>query len=91
MRTRIVAFRTGETAAPHRFVSRRTTDFVFQPYINPSDQLSFEESFKTCSTGHDKTLAAMRIADSRRQAVKKCMADGNLSHVALSKALADYM
>lgn len=30
------------------------------PGINPSDQLSFEKSFKTCSSSHKDTIAAMR-------------------------------
>jgi hypothetical protein len=36
-------------------------------------------------------LAAIRQADDRRQEIKKNMADGKLSHAALTKALQEYM
>jgi hypothetical protein len=62
-----------------------------QPYINPSDQLKFDASFKTCAAGHKSTLAAIREADGRRQEIKKNMADGKLNHAALSKAVQEYM
>jgi hypothetical protein len=65
--------------------------FSKQPYINPSDHLKFDASFKTCAGGHTSTLAAIRQADDRRQEIKKNMADGKLSHAALSKALQEYM
>ena len=59
--------------------------------MNPSDQLSFEESFKSCSASHRSTVGAMQSADSRRVEIKKLMADGKLSHAALSEALKEYM
>jgi hypothetical protein len=75
----------------HFLAHHRPTLFFQQPYINPSDQLKFDASFKTCAAGHKSTLAVIREADDRRQEIKKNMADGKLSHAALSKALQEYM
>ncbi|EJK62307.1 hypothetical protein THAOC_17084 [Thalassiosira oceanica] len=61
------------------------------PYINPNDQLSFEESFKSVSCDHATTTKVLQQADNRRHDVKKLMADGKLCHSELSKALIDYL
>lgn len=83
-----------ESAAPHPDSILRLASAVHRfsiPYINPEDQLSFEDSFKSCSKSHQSTLAVMRLADSHRQAIKKSMADQNVSHASLSKALREYI
>ena len=67
------------------------SSFILQPFINPGDQLSYEASFKSCSAGHPTTTSVILQADSHRHAIKKNMADGRLSHAALSKALQEYM
>lgn len=61
------------------------------PYINPKDQLSFEQSFKSCSTNHTSTRAVIAQADERRVTVKKNMVDGKLDHSELSGALVEYL
>ncbi len=53
--------------------------------------MSYETSFKSCSAGHQGTTSVILQADSHRHAIKKNMADGKLSHAALSKALQEYM
>mmetsp|Transcript_2083 Transcript_2083/g.3821 ORF Transcript_2083/g.3821 Transcript_2083/m.3821 type:complete len:464 (-) Transcript_2083:176-1567(-) len=83
-----------DSAAPHPDSILRLASAVHRfsiPYINPEDQLSFEESFKSCASPHGNTLTVMRLTDSRRQAIKKNMADGKLNHAALSKALTEYI
>lgn len=82
------------SAAPHPDSILRLASAVHRfsiPYINPEDHLSFEESFKSCSASHQSTMSVMHQADSRRQEIKKNMADGKLSHPALSQALIEYI
>jgi hypothetical protein len=73
---------------PH---NAHATVSLAQPSIDTEDQLSFEESFKTCAANHPATVAVMRATDVSRQVIKKNMADAKLSHAALSKALREYI
>jgi len=82
------------SAVPHPDCILRLASAVHRfsiPCINTEDQLSFEDSFKTCSANHPSTLSVLRAADVSRQEIKKNMADAKLSHEALSKALREYM
>ncbi|KAL7537434.1 hypothetical protein ACHAWF_005762, partial [Thalassiosira exigua] len=80
--------------APHPDSILRLASAVHRfaiPLINPDDQLSFVESFKTATEGHADTLDAMRKADGRREGVKKNMAASELNHAALSAELKEYI
>jgi len=70
------------SSAVHRFAI---------PFINPKDQISFEESFKTCSKSHSNTIAAMQQADNRRREIKAAMASGKVIHTSLSTSLKEYI
>jgi len=61
------------------------------PYINPADQLSYEESFKTCSSSHRNTTLAMQQADLRRDEIKQAFAAGHLSHATMAETLKEYL
>ena len=62
-----------------------------QPHINPEDQLSYEESFKSCSASHRSTLSVLEQADSRRENIKEHMAASKLPYAELCKTLQEYL
>ena len=62
-----------------------------QPFINPKDQISFEDSFNTCSQSHSNTIAALQQADNRRREIKAAMASGKVIHSSLSTSLEEYI
>src|SRR5210317_2150391 len=63
----------------------------YQPFINPKDQISFEDSFNTCSKSHSNTIAALQLADNRRREIKAAMASGKVIHSSLSQSLKEYI
>ena len=68
-----------------------TAPHLHQPFINPKDQISFEDSFNTCSQSHSNTIAALQQADNRRREIKAAMASGKVIHSSLSTSLEEYI